>query len=76
MKEYKIKTGDLVCISPDVKVPGALTAVKFMARLTEYCQGKTGIVTADHGTHVMVVFSNCKRKLIHKKFLSVVEEIQ
>ena len=65
MKEYKINVGDLVCLDSSVKIPGALTAVKFMARLSKYCEDRTGIVTADHGTHVMVVFSNCKRKLIH-----------
>ena len=70
----KIKTGALVCLDKNSKVPGALTAIKLRAGFEAKYKDMIGIVVEDHDRHVFVLFANGDRKYIHKTFLKALEE--
>ena len=69
--------GDLVRIkSENIKLPGALTAIKFFNRLNNEVGNKIGIVisSTDSSKSVIVQFDNCQ-KVIHKVFLETINKI-
>jgi len=69
-----MKPGDLVKVNTKhAKVPGALTAVKFFARLEREVGGSVGIVISISAENAIVQFPSC-RKVIHNRFLHVVSE--
>ena len=69
-----MKKGDLVKVVTHNSAPGALTAIKFLARLDKDVGGKVGIVLSDvteDNPNLIIQFSNCK-KIIHRRFLTLV----
>jgi len=75
MQKKTINEGDLVCLDlSNVDAAGSLTAVKFYQRLQNECGDHTGIVIDSRGTHAIVLFNNCIKKVINKKFLQVIQE--
>tara|TARA_B100001250_G_scaffold317101_1_gene279545 strand:- start:479 stop:700 length:222 start_codon:yes stop_codon:yes gene_type:complete len=51
-----MKPGDLVEIYVPSHLPGALTAIKFFANLKKQAGDMCGIVVADHGNSISVLF--------------------
>ena len=77
MQEKQINIGDLVSlidISP-VKNMG-VTATKYIRDLKQFLGGAPCIVIADYGTNVLIGMGSGKQKLVHKKFLKVVQELK
>ena len=68
-----MKVGDLVLVEiQESKVPGALTAVKYYARLQNSSKDKPGIVLDINGHMIVVQFPH-DRKVIHENFLKVID---
>ena len=54
----EIKIGDLVVFYISKKIGGSLTAVKYFERIRKRIMGRHGIVVADHGKNMSVIFGN------------------
>jgi len=68
-----IKIGDLVRLKRTLQTVGALTAIKYMERLKRQTLDRAGIVVADHGKQVSVLFDS-KKLVIHKQHLEIVSK--
>tara|TARA_B100001123_G_scaffold74689_1_gene84146 strand:+ start:28795 stop:29010 length:216 start_codon:yes stop_codon:yes gene_type:complete len=69
-----MKIGDLVKLNiTQDKVPGALTAVKYVMALEKQFGGNVGLVVETPGDYVVVRFPT-GLKMIEKKFLEQINE--
>ena len=68
--EKRMTKGDLVIFSPK-KVPGALTAVKYINRINKEINKVPGVILEVHNTNCKVAFGQ-KILVINKDFLEVI----
>ena len=70
-----MKIGDLVCFKPDTERAGALTAVKYYARIKKVVGEESGLIISCNGDNFLVLFGD-KHVVLHEKHLEIISESQ